>query len=272
MFARIFSGVLEEKMNLFNSTKGLKERVNQLLTVHADDLEKANTVHSGNVCCIIGLKNTTTGDTLVSERGALQSFVLSGLDLPRAVYSLSIEPEMSSQQNDLEKVLRILSLEDPSLRFEIDKESGQTLLKGIGELHLEIVCDRIKRQFGINVTTGRAYIAYRESLVPLTSISKKHIYDKSYGTKRLFAAITYTIDCPGISDDISIKVSENAKKSLAADEYVGLIDGLQGACTRGPMVSLHCTMQNFHNCNSYLQAHKLVGIPGDWTKRNSFGS
>jgi len=238
---RIFSGTLEEKVTLYNSTKGAKERVNQLLSVHADDLEKANAFESGNVCCIIGLKNTTTGDTLVLERGALHSYVLSGLELPHAVYSLSVEPEKSSQQNNLEKVLHILSLEDPSLSFEMDKESGQTLLKGIGELNLEIVCDKIRRQFGIEVTTGRAYVAYRESLYSGTSMSATHVYDKSYGPKRLFAGITYTIDYIGKSEDVSINISEQVKKKLTADEYLGLIDGIQGACTRGPMVIFLCS-------------------------------
>merc|ERR1711871_134057 len=106
VFARVFSGLLEEKSVLFNSTKKVKERANQLLAVSADDLQKVQSFESGSVCCIIGLRNTATGDTLVFDKGPLHHFKLDGLQLPRSVYSLSIEPEMASQQAELEDALK----------------------------------------------------------------------------------------------------------------------------------------------------------------------
>ena len=125
------------------------------------------------------MKHTVTGDTLVDTHSKLSKYVLDGLTIPPPVYSLSIEPERSSQQKDLEQALSILCMEDPSLQVEISAESGQTLLRGIGELHLEIVRGKLARQHGIEVTCGRAYVAFRESLEKShLPIEQWHSYDK----------------------------------------------------------------------------------------------
>ena len=235
VFVRLFSGTIDERTVLHNSTKGVKERVNQILAVNADDLEKVQSFASGNVCCLIGLKNTTTGETLVMDKGPLQHFILAGLDLPKAVFSISIEPERSSQQTDLEKALKILTIEDPSLGFEVSNESGQTLLSGIGELHLEIVCDKIRRQFGIEVSTGCAYIAYRETLEEGTLQQGCYVYDRTYGVKRLFASLGYIITRDEGSSDVVIAVDDSVRKMLHADEYIAVLEGLQAASLRGPL-------------------------------------
>ena len=234
VYVRVFSGILEDKSNIFNPNKNCRERINQVLKVSADDLEKLNSVESGNVCCIVGLKNTLTGDTLVTEKGPLHNFVLDGLDLPRRVFSLCIEPEKSSQQTELEKVLKILVLEDPSLSVELNAESGQLMISGIGELHLEIVCDKIKRQYGIEVSTGKAYIAYRETLELGTVLNSRFDYNKVYGPKRFFASLEYTISSSGDDEKVNIHIENNVKKIVTADEYNAIVDGLTASVSRGP--------------------------------------
>jgi elongation factor G len=191
---------------------------------------------AGNVACIVGLKDTVTGDTLVADKSPLQSFVLDGLTIPPAVYSLSVEPEKSSQQPDLEAALAILCMEDPSLRIEVDKESGQTVLRGIGELHLEIVCDKLRRQFNIEVTTGKAYVNYRESLYEAAGvIAKKFVYDRMIGTKRMFASINFEVSPKESAEEPGIEVPDAVRQQCTADEYVSIMDGLKNSFSRGPL-------------------------------------
>ncbi len=237
VYVRIFSGVLECKSILFNSTKSVKERVHQIFSLNANTLRRIDRLEAGGVCCIIGLKHALTGDTLVADKSPIQCYHLEGLRSPKSVYSLSIEPERESQQTKLEESLHILSVEDPSFNFEIDEESGQITLKGIGELHLEVVCDKLERQFGIKVNTGDAYVAYRESIGIGYKMESFFFYDKEIGTKRLFAGLKYIISCTkgkDIEDSVDITIADSVKASLNSDEYVALLEGLNSATSRGP--------------------------------------
>jgi elongation factor G len=234
VYVRTYSGSLEVKQVLHNSTRNTKERVNQLLLVSADDLEQIDKIGPGNVACLVGLKNTVTGDTLVLDKGPIHSYVLDGLQIPKPVFSIAIEPEKSSQQKELEGILKILLLEDPSLCVDIGKESGQTLLRGLGELHLEIVCDRIRREFNIDVTTGKTYIAYRETMnVENGIIEKRFVYDRTMGTKRMFSAITIQATPTGDNSEPTIILDELMKHKLQKDENIALIEGIKESFTRG---------------------------------------
>jgi len=235
VFARVFSGSLTSKHALFNSSAGSKERINQLLQVSADDLATLPECGPGEVCCIVGLKNTSTGDTLVTDSGPLRNYVLEGLTVPPPVFALAVEPEKASQQDDLEDALRILCTEDPSLKMEISAESGQTLIRGIGELHLEIVIDRLKREFNLEVTTGKAYVAYRESLEAQEGARTfAHTYDRTVGPKRMFATLTFEVRTTGSLTDPTVRIDKAVKSVLSADEYVALDEGLKAALARGP--------------------------------------
>lgn len=235
VFARVFSGNLTAKHSLYNSSLGAKERINQLLQVSADDLATLPVCGPGEVCCIVGLKNTSTGDTLVTENSPLKAYVLDGLTIPPPVFSLAVEPEKVSLQDDLEAALRIMCTEDPSLRMEVSAESGQTLIKGIGELHLEIVVDRLKRQFNLEVTTGKAYVAYRESLQPEDGVrQKRYTYDRTVGPKRMFANFTFDVRRTGGTTDPVVRIEKAVKAALSADEYIALDEGLKAALCRGP--------------------------------------
>jgi elongation factor G len=235
VYVRVFSGTLSAKNALYNSSHEKRERINQLLAVSADDLCALEHCEPGEVCCLVGLKHTSTGDTLVADHSPLRQYVLEGLTVPPPVFSLAVEPERISQQADLEEALRIMATEDPSLKVEVSAESGQTLIRGIGELHLEIVIDRLKRQFNLEVSTGAAYVAYREALEeqPGTQ-TRSFTYDRTVAGKRLFAGLTFEVESTGAVADPVLAVNKELKGALAADEHLALVDALQSAFLRGP--------------------------------------
>lgn len=249
VYARSYSGTLSAKNMLYNTTKGVKERPNHLLAVQADDLKIVDSMPPGSIGCFVGLKSTSTGDTLVTYKGQLEDYELDGLRIPDAVFSLAIEPETSLQQDDMIAALKILEIEDPSLRVRIDSESGQTIIGGIGELHLEIVCDKLKRTFGIEVQTGKAYISYRETLYNKEDeITRDYVYDRMLGNKQVFAKmkvkLSYNHDYDGnskggSSEDISrlsccIVVEPHVRKLLSGEEYHMLMEGVRSTLSSGP--------------------------------------
>lgn len=233
VYVRVYSGSLEARAIVYNSTRDVRERVGQILRVNADELEPITSLEAGEVGCIVGLKKTLSGDTLVLEGGPLGRFVLDGLSIPKSVFALAIEPERSSQQDDLEQALNILCMEDPSLVVDANKESGQMLIRGLGELHLEIVCDKLRRQFGIAVSTGRAYVAFRETLALEGSEEMDFEYDKTIGTKRLYAHMTFRVThAPGKhSPVLEYKAIAN---SLSVDEKNSLQEAFDAGTSRGP--------------------------------------
>lgn len=239
VFVRTYAGLLKERQVLYNATQQKKERVNQILHVSADELDQTSSLGAGEVACLVGLKHTKTGDTLVTNRGKLMKYVLKGLHLPAQVFALSIEPERTSQQQELEDALEILCMEDPSLIFEIDAESGQNLLRGLGELHLEIVVDKLMRRFNIEVTTGDAYIAYRESLDFLEgneeAMTQTQVYDRTISLKRLYSQASLTLTpLSNPQEPASLIISDQVKSSLSVEEMEALSDGLQAGLDRGP--------------------------------------
>ena len=235
VYLRVYSGIIEAKQMIYNSTRGGKERINQLLSVSADDFLPITQAGPGSVVCLVGLRGTFTGDTLVADKGPLQSYVLDGLSIPEAVYSLAVEPEKSSQQAQLDAALAILCIEDPSLRVDLDKESGQTILRGIGELHLEIVCDKLRRQFNVDVETGRAYVNYRESITADEGvIARTYVYDRVLGTKRMFASLDFEVTPKGASEEPTVSIADIVKEIATGDERGAIMDGLKASFTRGP--------------------------------------
>ena len=262
IYVRVYSGSILARQVLRNSTRNLKERVSNLLKVSADDMEPIESINAGEVGCIVGLKQTLSGDTLVTDQGPLQNYVLAGLELPKSVFSIAIEPDTSSQQDNLEKALSILCLEDPSLVVELDKESGQTLLRGIGELHLEIVCDKLRRRFGIEVTTRKAYVAFRESLLlDAAEEEMNFVYDRVIGSKRLFAGLSYVISRRVDKGTPRIDYQSIAD-SLSTDEKSALEDAYSSSVNRGPAgypavgfdIRLTSMQRDHHTCSGSIRA------------------
>ncbi|MBS2967330.1 elongation factor G [Metabacillus sp. KIGAM252] len=159
-FFRVYSGVLNSGSYVQNSTKGKRERVGRILQMHANSREEISTVYSGDIAAAVGLKDTTTGDTLCDEKSLV---ILESMDFPEPVISLSVEPKSKADQDKMSTALTKLSEEDPTFRAHTDPETGQTIISGMGELHLDIIVDRMRREFKVEANVGAPQVAYRET-------------------------------------------------------------------------------------------------------------
>jgi len=171
-FFRVYSGSLESGSYIFNSTKGKRERVGRLLRMHANKREDIKEVLAGDIAAAVGLKNTTTGDTLCLEA---KPIVLESMDFPEPVISVAIEPKTKAEQDKLGEGLSKLTREDPTFRVKTDPETGQTLISGMGELHLEIIVDRLKREFSVDAHVSKPMVAYRETIKGKAKVEGKFV-------------------------------------------------------------------------------------------------
>jgi elongation factor G len=237
VYTRVFSGKLSAKENIFNATTHKNERIQQVLSISGEDFApfENETAGPGSVCCLIGLKHARSGDALLDDRDdSLRKCVLPGVQVPKPVFALAIEPATSAQQRDLETALKILCIEDPSLVAELDNESGQTILRGLGELHLEIAVDKLRRQHKLQVYTGRAYVGYRETIAQDVSTFDTK-YERVLDGKRIFAQFSLEVIAqPSSTQDASFLVDDAVKKTMSADEYTALNDSLRNGLLRGP--------------------------------------
>ena len=160
-FMRVYSGTLKTGDTVYTSTKGKKERVGRLLKMHANKREDIQEILAGDICAIVGLKNVITGDTVCSESDPI---ILEAIDFPAPVIQLAIEPKTKADQEKLGMAIAKLATEDPTLKVNTDPETGQTIIAGMGELHLEIIVDRMKREFGVEANVGKPQVAYRETI------------------------------------------------------------------------------------------------------------
>lgn len=172
-FCRVYSGVLKKGSYIYNTTKGEKERVGRILLMHANNREEVDEVRSGDIVAIVGLKATTTGDTLVSERG--KKIVLERMVFPEPVISQALEPSSKATMEKLSIGLQKLATEDPTFRTYTDTETGQIIISGMGELHLDIIVDRLKREFGVEANVGAPQVSYRETITKTADVEGKHI-------------------------------------------------------------------------------------------------
>src|SRR5262249_56740418 len=159
-FLRVYSGVMNSGSYVYNSVKGKKERVGRLLKMHANKREELKEVYAGDIAAAVGLRDSTTGDTVCDVDHPI---VLESIEFPEPVISIAIEPKTKQDQERLGTSLQKLATEDPSFRVETDTETGQTIIKGMGELHLEIIVDRLLREFKVDANVGRPQVAYKES-------------------------------------------------------------------------------------------------------------
>lgn len=183
-FVRIYSGQLKAGTSVYNSSKDQKERVGRMLLMHANNREDIKEAYAGDIIAIAGLKNTTTGDTLCDESAEI---VLEKLDVPEPVIEVAIEPKSTADQEKMSIAIGRLAAEDPSLRVKVDQESGQTVLAGMGELHLEIIVDRMRREFKVEANVGAPQVAYRETITKLHEI--EYLHKKQSGGAGQFAKV-----------------------------------------------------------------------------------
>jgi elongation factor G len=162
-FIRVYSGVLTSGSSVYNATKGRSERVGRLLKMHANKREEIKEVYAGDIAAAVGLKQVSTGDTLCDEK---KPIILESMDFPEPVISLAIEPKTKGDQEKLGQGLAKLMAEDPTFRVNTDEQTGQVVIRGMGELHLEIIVDRLKREFSVDASVGKPQVAYKETLTP----------------------------------------------------------------------------------------------------------
>merc|ERR1719183_2549155 len=170
-FARVYSGVLEKSTQVLNSVKGKKERIGRLLEMHAIDRTDVDCALAGDIIAVIGLKDTTTGDTLCDPSAPV---ILEKMDFPEPVIKVAVEPASKKEQDKMTEALIRLAAEDPSFRFSRDDETGQTVIEGMGELHLEIIVDRLKREFSVEATVGAPQVSYREAITQEAEVDYTH--------------------------------------------------------------------------------------------------
>ncbi len=228
-FARVYSGVLEGGSYVMNSVKNKRERVGRMLMMHANDREDIKEARAGDIIALAGLKETTTGDTLCDPDSAV---ILERMEFPDPVIEIAVEPKTKGDQEKMGQALQRLAAEDPSFRVTSDFESGQTIIKGMGELHLEILVDRMKREFKVDANIGQPQVAYRETITVPSDIDYTH--KKQTGGAGQFARIKIRFDPlpPGSGYEFSSKVvGGNVPK-----EYIpGVEKGLASAMDSGPL-------------------------------------
>ena len=261
-FARVYSGKMEKGSYVLNTTKGKKERVSRLMFMHSDQREEVDYARAGDIVGIVGLKDTTTGDTLSLE-GSEE--ILENLEFPEPVISVSIEPETKNDEQKLSKALNALTSEDPSLKAEVNPETAETILSGMGELHLEIIVDRIKREFGVNVKVGKPQVAYRETIKAKTDVEEKFV--RQTGGKGQYGHVKMIVE-PLPADSEETFVFEN--KVVGGNiprEYIpavenGIKESLQNGVLAGyPMVNVKVTLYDgsYHEVDSSEMAFKIAG-------------
>jgi elongation factor G len=259
-FIRVYSGVLKSGSSVYNTTKGKSERIGRLLKMHANKREEIKEVHSGDIAAAVGLRQVSTGDTICDEKHPV---VLESMDFPEPVISLAIEPKTKGDQEKLGQGLGKLMAEDPTFRVRTDEQTGQVVIAGMGELHLEIIVDRLKREFSVDASVGKPQVAYKETLTRPAEGDGRYVRQTGgrgqYGHAkiRLFPAEPGT----GYSFDNQIVGGAIPK------EYIKPIDeGIKEALTRGILagypvddVKIELYDGSFHDVDSSEMAFKIAG-------------
>jgi len=192
-FVRIYSGTVTSGSYVTNTIKDSKERVGRLMLMHANKREDVESASAGEIVAIGGMKNTTTGDTISDE---MKPIILESMDFPEPVVRVAVEPKTRQDQDKMGIALNRLAQEDPSFQVTTDHETGQTIIAGMGELHLEIIVDRMKREFGVEANVGKPQVAYRETIT--ASAPGKEIYKKQSGGRGKFGHVELEIEpAPG---------------------------------------------------------------------------
>lgn len=262
-FIRVYRGVLESGSYSLNSTKNKKERIGRIMKMHAIKREEVDAIYAGEIGAVVGLKSTTTGDTLCSDKDKV---VLERMDFPDPVISVAVEPKTKADQEKMGIALGKLAAEDPSFRVATDEESGQTIISGMGELHLEILVDRMKREFKVEAEVGAPQVAYRETI--RTAVNKEYKYAKQSGGRGQFGHVYLKIEPQEAG--AGYEFVDQIKGGVIPKEFIGPVDkGIQEAMGRGiqagyPVEDVKVTLYDgsFHDVDSSEMAFKLAGSMG----------
>ena len=257
-FFRVYSGMLSSGSYILNSTKNTKERVGRILQMHANHREEISEVYCGDIAAAVGLKNTTTADTLCDEK---HPAILAGMEFPEPVIAQAVEPKTKNDQDKMALALQKLAEEDPTFRMYTNHETGQTVIEGMGELHLDIIVDRMRREFGVEATVGKPQVAYRETLTQTAECEGKYI--KQSGGRGQYGHVWVKFEP---NPDKGYEFVDNIVGGVVPREYIGVVDkGLQEALATGvlagyPMVDVKCTLfdGSYHDVDSSEMAFKIA--------------
>merc|ERR1711920_909729 len=263
-FTRIYSGVMEAGSMVFNSVKEKNERVGRMLQMHANDRTEIKSAVAGDIVALVGLKDTTTGETLCTKDDPV---ILEKMEFPEPVIKLSVEPKTKNDQQKLSDALIRLAAEDPSSRFSRDEETGQTVIEGMGELHLEIIVDRLKREFNVEANVGAPSVSYREAITAPAEIDYTH--KKQSGGSGQYARVKLVFEPKEFSDEegaMDFEFVSDIKGGSVPKEYIpGVEKGIQSVLGSGvvagfPVLGLKARLVDgaFHDVDSSVMAFEIA--------------
>ena len=259
-FFRVYSGTVEAGKTVLNSSKGQRERIGRILLMHANHREDLSVAYSGDIAAAVGLKNTTTGDTLCDEKHPI---ILESMEFPEPVIRVAIEPKTKAGQEKMAIALQKLAEEDPTFKTYTDEESGQTIIAGMGELHLEIIVDRLLREFKVEANVGKPQVSYKETITRAATVDTR--YARQTGGKGQFAHCKITVE-PNESGK-GYEFINNITGGAIPKEYIPCVDqGIQGAMQSGVLagyqvVDVKVTLidGSYHEVDSSEMAFKICG-------------
>jgi len=259
-FIRVYSGVLSVGDGVMNSTKTKKERVGRMVQMHSNDRNEIKEIRAGDIAACIGLKDVTTGDTLCDLGDQV---VLERMDFPEPVISVAVEPKTKSDQEKMGVALGKLAQEDPSFRVHTDEESAQTIISGMGELHLDVLVDRMRREFDVEANIGKPQVSYRETIRESVEIEGKFV--RQSGGKGQYGHVWLKLEPLGLDDDYEFV--DKIVGGVVPKEYIPAVDkGIQEQMKNGviagyPLLALRATLYDgsFHDVDSSEMAFKIAG-------------
>ena len=259
-FVRVYSGVLNTGTSVLNSTKHQRERIGRILQMHANHREDIECCYAGDICAVIGLKNTTTGDTLCDEKAPI---ILESMEFPEPVIRVAIEPKTKAGQEKMGVALMKLAEEDPTFRTYTDEETGQTIIAGMGELHLEIIVDRLLREFKVEANVGAPQVAYKETI--RKAVNQETKYKRQSGGSGQYGHVKITLE-PNESGK-GYEFVNAVVGGAIPKEFIPAVDaGIQGAMQAGvlagyPVVDVKVTLNDgsYHEVDSSEMAFKIAG-------------
>ena len=263
-FVRVYSGVLKKGDTVLNTVKGKKERIGRIVQMHANERQEIEEIVAGDIAACVGLKEVTTGETLSDPNSAV---ILERMVFPEPVIAQAVEPKSKSDQEKMGLALSRLAAEDPSFRVRTDEESGQTIIAGMGELHLEIIVDRMKREFGVEANVGKPQVAYRETVrKTVTEVEGKFV--RQSGGKGQYGHVVFTLEPQEAGK--GFEFVDEIKGGVVPREYIPAVQkGVEEALTSGVLagypvvdVKVRLTFGSYHDVDSSEQAFKMAAIFG----------
>ena len=261
-FVRVYSGVLKSGDSVYNPVKSKKERIGRILLMHSNDREEIREIRAGDIAAVVGLKEVTTGDTLCANEAKI---TLERMEFPEPVISVAVEPKSKADQEKMGLALSKLAAEDPSFRVHTDEESGQTIISGMGELHLEIIVDRMKREFNVEANVGEPQVAYRETIRRQVEVEGKFI--RQSGGRGQFGHVWLRLEPIPVDGEETYEFKDEIVSGVVPKEYIPAVNkGIQEQMLNGvlagyPLLGIRAALFDgtYHDVDSSEMAFKVAG-------------